>query len=159
MATLSYSSFPGPRVADELVSSSSPSSSPSSATSSRSSSLAIALPRTEQLSIMDAAAPIALKVTDVPPENAVDDDEDSDSDDADGLSLLHITPATPTKGRTRRATMPDSMKPVSPPPSFLLPHFQIATFEANGYVCSSRVFILLPKHLGPRLIAQLLPAP
>jgi hypothetical protein len=123
MATLSYSSFPEPRVADELVSSSSSSSS-TSATSSRSSSLAIALPRTEQLSIMDAAIPIDLKVTDVSPKTAVED-EDSEDDD-DGLSLLdvgyHIAPTTPTKARTRRATMPVSMKPVPfPPPDSIIP--------------------------------------
>jgi hypothetical protein len=109
MATLSYSSFPGPRVADELTS--------SSVTSSRSSSLASALPHA-QLSLMDTVVPIDLNVAQLLSDTAVEDADD-ENDSEDGLSSLdvgyHVMPTTPIKGRTRRATMPDSMKPVLPP--------------------------------------------
>lgn len=122
MATLSYSSFPGPRVADELCS--------SSVTSSRSSCLASVLTHA-QLSLMDAAVPIDLNVAHMLSDTAVEDEDDDDSED--GLSSLdvgyHIAPTTPIKGRTRRATMPDSMKPVhpslSPPPLLRSPVFKM----------------------------------
>lgn len=157
MASLSYSSFPGPRVADELVSSTS-----SSAASSRSSSLAIALPRTGQLSIMDAAIPIDLKVTNVTPETAVEDD---DSEDDDGLSLLdmgyHIAPTTPVKARTRRATMPDSMKPVRlPSPTSILPDDpDLVLFLDAKDISSSLVSTLHQRLLDPRSISPLLHMP
>jgi hypothetical protein len=68
---------------------------------------------------MDAAVPIDLKVAHMLSDTAVEDEDEDDSDD--GLSSLdvgyHIAPTTPIKGRTRRATMPDSMKPVHPSPS------------------------------------------
>ena len=80
---------------------------------------------------MDAAVPIDLNVAHMLSDTAVEDEDDDDSED--GLSSLdvgyHIAPTTPIKGRTRRATMPDSMKPVhpslSPPPLLRSPVFKM----------------------------------
>ena len=152
MATLSYSSFPGPRVADEICS--------SSVTSSRSSCLASVLTHA-QLSLMDAAVPIDLNVAHMLSDTAVEDEDDDGDDSEDGLSSLdvgyRIAPTTPTKGRTRRATMPDSMKPVHPSPSpqplLHSPVFEmipICCFGDADKMCSSPVSTLLQRLLEPR---------
>src|SRR5277367_516751 len=61
----------------------------------------------EQLSRMDASIPIGGDV------NLIDISMSGNEDCVPGLNHLgfHLAPSTPTKERTRRATMPDSMKP------------------------------------------------
>lgn len=92
MATVTYSSFHGPCIADETHSST-------------------ALPQEQfsQLFIMDAV-PIDLKKV-VNMSGTAFEDEHCET----GLTHLdfaryNLAPSTPTKERNRRATMPDSMK-------------------------------------------------
>jgi hypothetical protein len=93
MATITYSSFHRPRIADESPSSSS-------------------LPHDQlpQLSLMDASIPIDLN-------NIVGISDTAIEDENYGTEMTRLDSArydlahtTPTKERTRRATMPDSMK-------------------------------------------------
>lgn len=94
MSTITYASFPDPRFLDDE---------PSSPT----------IHPLEQLPLMDesiiASAPIVdLNIIDI--SDLVGEDEDC----VTGLTNLdctgyHLAPSTPTKGRTRRATMPESL--------------------------------------------------
>jgi hypothetical protein len=90
MAAITYASFPDPRFADE----------PSSLTIH---------PHKQSESFMNASTPIDLNVVEIS-DVAVEDD-----DFIAGLNPLdcagyHLAMSTPTKERTRRATMPESMK-------------------------------------------------
>lgn len=87
MATITYSSFP--RFGDE---SSSPTIHPP-----------------EQLSPTDAAIPIDSNLVDISDLAAEDEDRVLGLNPLD-CAKYHLAPSTPTKERTRRATMPDSMK-------------------------------------------------
>ena len=94
MAAITYASFPDPRFPDDE---------PSSPT----------IHPLEQLSLMDGSIITSAPIVDL---NLVDisDLAGEDEDCMAGLTHLdcsgyHLAPSTPTKERTRRATMPESM--------------------------------------------------
>lgn len=101
MSTITYASFPDPRFLDDE---------PSSPT----------IHPLEQLSLMDESLVTSAPVVDLNIIDLVREDEDcvTGLTNRDGRGY-HLAPSTPTKGRARRATMPESLNhrphEVSPP--------------------------------------------
>jgi len=93
MATITYASFPDPRFPDDE---------PSSPT----------IHPLEQLSLMDGSPVTSTAIVDLDVVDISDlagEDEDCVAGFTHDCAGYHLAPSTPTKERTRRATMPESL--------------------------------------------------